>query len=110
MSTSSTDLVLKQFILCSLSNLIYWNFNVLAFTAVVATHLTRHHSGVNTELTIANEMGGNIPGGNFLGRNFPGVNFPGGSSMGGNFPRGNYHGGNFPRTYIVLLILIYQLI
>ena len=38
-----TDLVLKQFISCIL----------LAFTAVVAIHLTHHHSGVNAELTIA---------------------------------------------------------
>ena len=48
-----TDVVLKQFIPCILSNLIYWNFNVSAFTAVAAIHLTHHHSGVNTELTIA---------------------------------------------------------
>ena len=40
-----------------------------------------------------NEMGGNIPGGNFLSGKFPRGNFPGVSLMGGNFP-----GGNFPRT------------
>ena len=36
-----------------MSNLIYWNFNIFAFSAVVAIHLTHHHSGMNTELTIA---------------------------------------------------------
>ena len=35
-----TDLALKQFIFCILSNLIYWNFNVFAFIAVVAIHNT----------------------------------------------------------------------
>ena len=41
-------------------------------------------------------MGGNIPGGNFLGGTFPGGgNFPGESLMGGNFP-----GENFPDTFI----------
>ena len=47
------DFVLKQFIFCFLSNLIYWNFNIFAFSAVVAIHLTHPHSGMNTELTIA---------------------------------------------------------
>ena len=51
-----TDLVLKQFIFCVLSNLIYWNFNVFAFSAVVIIHLTHYHSGVNTELTIAENL------------------------------------------------------
>ena len=40
-----------------------------------------------------NEMGGNVPDGNFLGGNFPG-----GSLMGENFPGVNFPGGNFPRT------------
>ena len=31
-------------------------------------------------------MGGNIPGGNFLSGNFPGGNCSRGSLMGGNFP------------------------
>ena len=45
--------VRKQFVFCNLSNLIYWNLNVFAFSAVVVIHLTHHHSCMNTELTIA---------------------------------------------------------
>ena len=45
-----------------------------------------------------NEMGGNIPGGNFVVGNYMGGNFPGGSLIGGNFP-----GGNFPRTDLEIL-------
>ena len=47
-----TDLMLKQFIFCIMSNLMYWNFNAFAFSAVVAIHLAHHHSGVNTELPV----------------------------------------------------------
>ena len=42
-----------------------------------------------------NEMGGDIPGGNFLGGDFPR-----GHLMGGNFLGGNFLGGNFPRTVL----------
>ena len=48
------DLCLKQFIFC-----IFFQFDILestgvfAFSAVAAIHFTHHHSGVNTELTIA---------------------------------------------------------
>ena len=40
-----------------------------------------------------NEMGGNIPCGNFLSGNFPRGNL-----VGGNFAAGNFPGGNFPKT------------
>ena len=46
-----------------------------------------------------NEMGGNIPGGNFVVGNYMGGNFPGGSLM-----RGNFLGGNFPRTDLEILM------
>ena len=42
-----------------------------------------------------NEMGRNIPGGNFLG-----WVFPEGSLMGGNFLGGNFPGGDFPRIIV----------
>ena len=45
-----------------------------------------------------NEIGGNIPGGNFVVGNYMGGNFPGGSLM-----RGNFLGGNFPRTDLEIL-------
>ena len=41
-----------------------------------------------TRVGIFENMGGNIPGGNFLGGNFPGGNFLEGSLMGGNFQVG----------------------
>ena len=47
-----TFLVMKQFISCNLSYLIYWNLNVSAFTAAITIYLTNHQSGVNTELTL----------------------------------------------------------
>ena len=49
LSTSSskilcvTNLMLKQFVFCIMSNLTYWNFNVFAFSVVVATRLAHHH-------------------------------------------------------------------
>ena len=54
---------------------------------------------------ILNNMGGNIPDGNFLGGNFPGVNSPGGSLIGGDFP-----GRKFPDTdYTTPLCLFYYI-
>ena len=49
-------LVLKQFIFCILTNLICWNFNVFVFSAVVPIHLTLHHSAMNTELNIVENL------------------------------------------------------
>ena len=44
--------MLKQFVFCIMSNLIYWNFNVFAFSAVVAIRLAHHHSGMDTGLAV----------------------------------------------------------